>query len=278
MAEERVNSNAVAVSTDDIAEYLRFAQSLVRQVGKELLSRFRTDLSVDDKSTGHGFDPVTDVDKKVERVMRDAITRQYPAHGIVGEEYGDQPGNGLTWVIDPIDGTRAFMTGMLHWGTLLGLSDGMRPIIGTMYQPFADELFWGISTEAGYRHGNNQTTIRTRRCQALPDAVMGTTGPEFYRRAEELEGLTRLRNEVLFTRFGGDCYVFAMVAMGQLDIGIEASLKPYDIQPMIPIIEGAGGVVTTWEGGDANQGGRVIAAGDPAIHAEAMKLLQRALV
>ena len=109
MEEERVNSNAVVVSTDDIAEYLRFAQSLVRQVGKELLSRFRTDLSVDDKSTGQEFDPVTDVDKKVERVMRDAITRQYPAHGIVGEEYGDQPGNGLTWVIDPIDGTRAFI-------------------------------------------------------------------------------------------------------------------------------------------------------------------------
>lgn len=276
--EERVNSNVVVVSTDDISEYLRFAQSLVRQVGKELLSRFRTDLKVVNKSAGHDFDPVTDVDKEVERVMRDAITRKYPEHGIAGEEFGDQPGNGLTWVIDPIDGTRAFMTGMLHWGTLLGLFDGMRSIVGTMYQPFADELFWGISTKAGYRHKKKQTTIRTRRCRTLADAVMGTTGPEFYRRAEELEGLTRLKNEVLFTRFGGDCYVFAMVAMGQLDIGIEASLKPCDIQPMIPIIEGAGGVVTTWEGRDANQGGCIIAAGDPAIHAEAMKLLQGALV
>ena len=277
MTKGRVNSNVVGVSTDDISEYLRFAESLVRQVGKELLSRFRTDLTVDDKSLGHGFDPVTDVDKKVERVMRDAIARQYPAHGIVGEEYGDRAGNGLTWIIDPIDGTRAFMTGMLHWGTLLGLSEGTRPIIGTMYQPFADELFWGNSTEAGYRHGKEQTTLHTRRCRELADAVMGTTGPEFYRRKEELEGLGRLRDQVLFTRFGGDCYVFAMVAMGQLDIGLEASLKPCDIQPMIPIIEGAGGVVTTWEGGDANQGGRVVAAGDPELHAEAVEVLRGAL-
>ncbi len=274
MTEGHVNSNVVVVSADDISEYLRFAQTLVRQVGKELLSRFRTDLVVDDKSAGHGFDPVTDVDKKVERLMRDAITRQYPEHGIVGEEYGDHPGNGLTWVIDPIDGTRAFMTGMLHWGSLLGLSDGLRPIIGTMYQPFVDELFWGIPREAGYLHGTKQSTICTRQCGALADAVMGTTGPEFFRQTQELEGLKRLRDRVLFTRFGGDCYVFAMVAMGQLDIGLEASLKPCDIQPMIPIIEGAGGIVTTWEGGDASQGGRVIAAGDPHIHAKAVEILQ----
>jgi len=273
MAEGRDNSNVV-VSTDDISEYLQFAESLVRRVGRELLSRFRTELVVDDKSLGHGFDPVTDVDKKVERLMRDAIARQYPTHGIVGEEYDDQVGNNLTWIIDPIDGTRAFMTGMLHWGTLLGLSEGTRPIIGTMYQPFADELFWGNSTEAGHLRGKKQTTLHTRPCKALADAVMGTTGPEFYRRTKEREGLQRLRDQVLFTRFGGDCYVFAMVAMGQLDIGIEASLKPCDIQPMIPIIQGAGGVVTTWDGGDANRGGRVVAAGDPELHAAAIELLR----
>ena len=274
MAEGRENSHAMVVSTDDISEYLRFAQSLVRRVGKELLSRFRTDLAVDNKSLGDGFDPVTDVDKKIERLMRDAITRQYPAHGIVGEEYDDQPGNGLTWIIDPIDGTRAFMTGMLHWGTLLGLSEGTTPIIGTMYQPFADELFWGTSMEAGYWHQKKQTPLHTRQCKALTDAMMGTTGPEYYRQNEELEGLKRLRDHVLFTRFGGDCYVFAMVAMGQLDIGLEASLKPCDIQPMIPIIQGAGGVVTTWDGGDATRGGRVVAAGDPELHAAALELLQ----
>ena len=277
MVERRGNTHEMAVSNDDISEYLRFAQSLVRRVGKELLSRFRTDLRVDDKSLGDEFDPVTDVDRHIERLMRDAIARQYPAHGIVGEEYDDRPGNGLTWIIDPIDGTRAFMTGMLHWGTLLGLSDGTTPIIGTMYQPFVDELFWGTSIEAGYWHEEKRSPLNTRPCRALADAVMGTTGPEFYRQSEELEGLERLRDQVLFTRFGGDCYVFAMVAMGRLDIGLEASLKPCDIQPMIPIIEGAGGVVTTWDGGDASQGGRVVAAGDPELHTAAVALLQGAL-
>ena len=135
MAEGRENSHAMVVSTDDISEYLRFAQSLVRRVGKELLSRFRTDLAVDNKSLGDGFDPVTDVDKKIERLMRDAITRQYPAHGIVGEEYDDQPGNGLTWSIDPIDGTRAFVTGMLHWGTLLGFPKVRRQLSARCISP-----------------------------------------------------------------------------------------------------------------------------------------------
>lgn len=260
---------------DDVLRSLQdFAIAAVEAAGQEILIWFRKRLDVDNKVGEGRFDPVTAADRRGEEVIRNAIERNYPSHGILGEEFGHKPGNGLTWVIDPIDGTRAFMTGMLHWGILLALFDGEQPVIGVMYQPFTMELFYGRPGLAEYRRTSVVEALATRRCARLSDAVLTTTSPEFFPHSAEWEAFDQLKQEVKLTRFGGDCYLFAMVAMGHVDLAIEATLNPYDIQALIPIIHGAGGVVTDWGGGDASMGGRVIAAGDPAIHALALEYLR----
>ena len=204
-------SDAVLVSQAERAEYLSFACRAVRAAGQAILPFFRTHLAVDNKRT-QGFDPVTEGDRAGERAIREAIAAQYPQHGIFGEEYGLQAGNGLTWVIDPIDGTRAFMTGMLHWGVLLGLFDGQQPVVGVMYQPYTDELFWGDGQHAGFERAGHQQSMHASGVEDLADATLGTTGPNWFS-PQELVGFEALRDRAKMTRLGGDCYVYAMVAM-----------------------------------------------------------------
>ena len=264
----------IDLGDDELRGLQDFAIGTVMAAGQEVLTWFRERFDVDNKLDEGRFDPVTVADRRGEEIIRNAIEQTYPSHGILGEEYGHKPGNGLTWLIDPIDGTRAFMTGMLHWGVLLALFDGQQPVIGVMYQPFTTELFYGRPGLAEYRHGSAVKTLTTRRCASLSDAVLATTSPEFYPRRHEWEAFVELQQKVKLTRFGGDCYLFAMVAMGHIDLAIEAMLDPYDIQALIPIIHGAGGVVTDWNGGDASMGGHVIAAGDPAVHALALEYLR----
>ena len=268
-------SAAVEVNSEQRAEYLEFAKDVARQAGAATLPYFRQPMVVFNKHDDGRFDPVTDADKAAERVVRDAVAARYPEHGLFGEEFGISAGNGLTWVVDPIDGTRAFMTGMVHWGLLLALFNGEKPIVGVMYQPFTDELFFGDGERAAYQRGSDAPqTMRVSGRTELSSAIVGSTGPHLYATDEEIARFERLRENSKMVRFGGDCYIYAMLAMGYFDIAADPGLQAYDIQALIPIIEGAGGCVTTWDGLDACMGGTVVASSSPELHKHALSCLK----
>lgn len=265
-------SEPVSVSDAYRGELLQFAVEAAMEAGAATLPFFRAQAVVENKLTDGRFDPVTEADKAAELVLRERIRGRFPEHGICGEEFGIDAGNGLTWVIDPIDGTRAFMSGLLHWGLLLGLFDGERPIVGAMYQPYTEELWCGDCRTAEFRRGTERRALRTRNCSGLSDAVLTTTTPLLFE-GREGEGFRRLESSVKLTRYGGDCYLYGMLAMGYVDLATDATLKPYDIQGLIPIIQGAGGVVSTYGGEDASLGGTVLASGSVALHEAALKVL-----
>jgi|TARA_A200000159_G_scaffold152026_1_gene162623 histidinol phosphatase-like enzyme (inositol monophosphatase family) len=265
-------TTAIAVSADQKTEYLGFARSAARAAGDAILPYFRSRMQVTNKLSGQGFDPVTLADQAGERVIRAAIEDAYPDHGIFGEEFGLKSGNGLTWVIDPIDGTRAFMTGMLHWGVLLALFDGEQPIVGVMYQPYTDELFSGDNESAWYERAGESQSLVTSACRRVDEACLSTTGIDWLP-ASKQGRFRQLSQATKLTKMGGDCYLFGMLAMGSLDLGVEAGLNAYDIQALMPIVRGAGGVVTDWEGGNPSLGGTVLASATQALHSEAMTLL-----
>ena len=243
------------------AEFLDFACQLAERAGESILPHFRQSPAIDNKKAGDGYDPVTEADRASEQVMRDAIRARYPSHGILGEEFGHEPGDGLTWVLDPIDGTRGFVMGLLHWGTLVALFDGEKPAVGVIHQPFLGETFSGDGHSAHYRRSDDSRALRTRPCPRLQDALAGTTAPDLFKTREETAAFERIRAHARTVRYGTDCYLYAMLAMGQADLVIEASLKPYDVQALIPVVEGAGGVITDWEGGNPAMGGQVLATG-----------------
>ncbi|MEQ8858640.1 MAG: inositol monophosphatase family protein [Pseudomonadales bacterium] len=263
-------SEAVPVSPDELDRLLAFALTVAEEAGRATLPYFRSDLAIDDKRTAGRFDPVTEADREAERVIRTAVSEAYPEHGVFGEEFGYQAGNGLTWVVDPIDGTRAFMTGMLHWGVLLALFDGQRPVLGVLHQPFTGESFYGDNHVARYRRGELEQVLRCRPCASLNQAVLATTSPKLFSGVGEREAFERLEAEVKLSRYGGDCYIYAMLAMGLVDVATDAGLHAYDIQALMPIIRGAGGVVSTLDGGDSSMGGLVVAAGSPGLHSLAL--------
>ena len=265
-------TTAIAVSADQKTEYLGFARTAARAAGDAILPYFRSRMQVTNKLSGQGFDPVTLADQAGERVIRAAIEDAYPDHGIFGEEFGLKSGNGLTWVIDPIDGTRAFMTGMLHWGVLLALFDGEQPIVGVMYQPYTDELFSGDNESAWYERAGESRSLETSACRRVDEACLSTTGIDWLP-ASKQGRFRQLSQATKLTKMGGDCYLFGMLAMGSLDLGVEAGLNAYDIQALMPIVRGAGGVVTDWEGGNPSLGGTVLASATQALHSEAMTLL-----
>ncbi|MDY8110550.1 histidinol-phosphatase [Fulvimarina sp. 2208YS6-2-32] len=232
---------------------------------------FRQPIGVDNKLEGD-FDPVTEADRAAERAIRDTIRARYPQDAILGEEYGEEGESARKWVIDPIDGTRLFISGVPLWGTLVGLTEDGRATTGVMSQPFTGERFiagpWGAEH---VRHGEARP-ISVRKTTRIEDAVMFTTSPRHFHgevreRFEGLEAATRL------TRFGTDCYAFCMLASGHADLVVERDLKPYDIVALIPIIERAGGVVTDWSGGRMEEGGHLVAAATPELHAAALRML-----
>jgi myo-inositol-1(or 4)-monophosphatase len=241
------------------------------------LPYFRKSLSVTNKAAGAGFDPVTPADRAAERAIRKAVRTRFPQHGIAGEEYPPVAGAGrYRWLIDPIDGTRAFITGSPLWGTLIGLLDGTEPVLGLMNQPFTGERFWSDGRVSRLRGRDGKTRrLRTRACAHLADATLTSTHPDLFS-AAEAPRFKAVKARARMTRFGGDCYGYCLLAAGFVDLILEASLKPYDIVPLIPIIEGAGGRVTTWDGGSPCQGGRIIAAGDARVHKEALALINSA--
>lgn len=257
----------------DFQALLAEAHALADLAGGVILPHFRT-LSGFDHKGGDVFDPVTVADREAEAAIREALAGAYPSHGILGEEFGPLNCEAeYCWIIDPIDGTRAFIMGSPLWGTLIGLTRHGAPLLGLMDQPFTGERFWSGEEKAFFRHRGVTKPMRTRPCAALGDALLTCTSPDLFtdeetrRRFETLSLAARLR------RFGGDCYNYCLLALGQVDLVVEADLKPFDILPLIPIIERAGGTVTTWDGGDPRGGGGILAAGDPRIHAEAVEVL-----
>lgn len=254
----------------DLAEFM---DDLATASGDTILPYFRTALAAEDKSDGGAFDPVTEADKAAEAVMRRLIAERLPEHGIVGEEYGNErEGADLVWVLDPIDGTKAFVSGLPLWGTLIGLLEGGRARRGMMHQPFIGERFFGDGTTAGYRGPHGSGSLCTRPCASLAEATLSTTSPHLIP-ADHLERYRAVEREVRLTRYGYDCYAYCMLAAGHIDLVIEAGLKPYDIVALIPIIEGAGGIVTSWSGGPAESGGAIVACGDRRLHEAVLPLL-----
>jgi histidinol phosphatase-like enzyme (inositol monophosphatase family) len=257
------------VSQDDVV----FAQLLADAAGEVIRPYFRRKIEVIDKG-GVLFDPVTAADKGAEEAIRALISAERPADGVLGEEFGKIEGtSGRLWVIDPIDGTRAFITGNTQWGTLIALNEGGQPVLGVLDQPVTRERFIGTTACSEMLTPDGATKLATRPCAGLSEAVLMTTHPWDYFDAAEQTAFRRLAHSARLTRFGGDCYAYALLTMGFVDLVVESGLKPWDIQAIIPIVEGAGGLVTDWRGGPCAEGGRVIAASDKRVHAEALKIL-----
>ena len=254
-------------------DFAAFVDELATVSGEAILPFFRTSLGVEDKGSAAGFDPVTAADRAAETAMRTLIKRSFPEHGIVGEEYGNERTDAeFVWVLDPIDGTKSFIAGLPIWGSLIALTRNGTAVFGMMHQPFIGERFTGDGGASRYRGPAGERELHVRPCATLADAMLFTTSPQLMNAADRAV-FGRVEAAVKLSRYGGDCYPYCMLAAGHVDLVIEAGLKPHDIAALIPIIEGAGGVITSWEGSTAVQGGRVVAAGDKRVHAAAMKML-----
>lgn len=254
-------------------DFTTFVDKLATASGETILPFFRTALAVENK-LARGFDPVTAADRAAEDAMRNLIRQTFPEHGILGEEYGsEQTDAEYIWVLDPIDGTKSFISGMVAWGTLIGLMRFGEPVYGMMHQPFTRERFTGDSGAAHYRGPAGERDLHVRRCEALSDAVLFTTSPLLMSAADRAK-FVKVENKAKLSRYGGDCYAYCMLAAGQIDLVIETEIKPHDIVALIPIILGAGGIITTWENGPPQSGGRIVAAGDARTHAAALELLR----
>jgi myo-inositol-1(or 4)-monophosphatase len=264
------------VTESDLADCLEFARDLAAAAGAAILPHFRVPLAIENKGDARDYDPVTQADRAAEKLIRETIRRRYPDHGIRGEEAGFEPGRSpYTWVIDPIDGTRSFVLGQLHWGTLIALSDGARPVLGVMHQPFVGETFSAVAGGAAtWRRGSLERRLSTRACPRLEDAMLGCTAPDMFPTREERAAFERLSARVRLTRFGSDCYGYCLLAMGLMDLVVESDLQAYDLQALIPIVEAAGGVITRWDGSACDEGGAVVACGDRALHAAALAVLR----
>lgn len=255
-------------------EFVEFAVHLSRIAAAQILEHFRAGFDVDNKAATGAYDPVTVADRNAEAAMRREIHRAYPDHGVLGEEYGHEPGtSAYTWVLDPIDGTRAFVLGQLHWGTLIALNDGPRPIVGLMHQPFTQETFIGSALGGELRHADRLRRLATRGGTRLKDAVICATDPSMFAAPDHRAAFDRIASRARSVRYGGDCYTPCLVAAGHADLVIEVGMKPWDVQPLIPIVESAGGVVTDWRGCSAVNATDVVIAGNRELHAEAIAAL-----
>lgn len=259
---------------DDAAAFL---PSVLDASGAVALRWFRQELFAEDKGSEFGYDPVTEADRGVEDLLRAALMQRYPDHQVTGEERGTTgPDGRYRWMIDPIDGTKAFVSGVPLWGTLVGLLDEGVPIAGWLHQPYLQETFAGVAGEGILRSARHADPVplRTRPTATLGEAVMYSTHDSMFRDPEPAAAYGRLRDAVRLQRWGGDCYAYALLTLGHVDLVVENGLKDYDIVPLIPIVEAAGGVVTALDGGSAAAGGFVVAAATPELHAEALATLR----
>lgn len=255
----------------DAQDIINAAHQMADAARAAILPHFRTGLAADNKWQT-GFDPVTEADRAAERAMRDVLARLRPGDAILGEEYGSAPGtSGLTWILDPIDGTRAFLCGAASWGVLIGLSDGRDIIYGLIDQPYTRERFEGGLGQARLVSDAGERPLAVRTVD-LAQAVLLTTYPEVGT-PDEAAAFRRVAGQVRLTRYGLDCYAYALLALGQVDLVIEAGLQSYDIAGPLAVVRAAGGIVTDWQGEPAHHGGQVIAAASPALHRAALQLL-----
>ena len=240
------------------------------------LRHFRSAGLCADNKAAAGFDPVTVADREAEQAMRAVLARRRPQDGILGEEFGHSPGeSGLTWVLDPVDGTRAFLAGAPTWGVLIAGGDATGPKLGLIDQPFIGERFLGGFGQAWSEGPHGRFGLATRPARPLEEAILFTTFPEVGSPAERT-AFQALAGRARLTRYGLDCYAYALIAAGQIDLVVEAGLQSYDIQGPMAVIEAAGGLVTDWRGGPAHQGGRGLAAANAEVHAAALEVLSRA--
>lgn len=261
--------------------FVDFSQTLAKAAASVSLPLFRqADLDLQNKAKPGAYDPVTKADKAAEAAIRALISKHYPDHGVIGEEYGeDRPEADFVWVLDPIDGTRAFVAGLPLWTTLIALRYQGVPVLGLIAQPVLDEVYVGTSGVAGPRAfvkiRGEESPIRVRSCAALTDVVLATTDQNLFSPAE-MGAFEQVRVTARLTRYGCDAYAFARLAAGSIDMVIETGLKAWDIDCAIPLIEGAGGVVSNWSGNPIGpDGGQVILAGDRACWSEALTALRR---
>lgn len=258
----------------DTDEIIATAHLLADAARVETLKHFRSSALHPDNKLTTGFDPVTEADRACERAMRAILAKRRPDDGILGEEYGNSAGSsGLTWVLDPIDGTRAYISGAASWGVLIAVSDDSGPVYGLIDQPYIGERFEGGFGIAKLQGPHGAQPLATRKNVALAEATLMSTYPEVGT-ADELAAFRRVADQVRLTRYGMDCYAYALLAAGQIDLVIEAGLQPYDVGAPIAVVQAAGGVVSNWQGGAAHQGGQILAAASPELHAEALALLR----
>src|SRR5580698_2853429 len=252
------------LSNARLAELDGFILELNRASASVILPLFRGDHGIENKSKTRHYDPVTLADKGAEAEIRRLIGQHYPEHGVIGEEMGeDRPDAEFVWVLDPVDGTRAFVAGLPVWTTLIALRHQGRPVVG----PGGSRLF----SRAGER------PLKVRTGLPLTDAIIATTDPEACFNGAELGAWRQIRSAVRLARLGCDAYAYAMVALGTMDLVVEAGLKSWDVEAAVPVIEGAGGLVTDWTGAPIGRhGGQMAIAGDQAVLDEALVALRRA--
>ena len=261
------------ISSDLAAELVATAAELADAAREATLLHFRSEGLTADTKEPHRFDPVTVADRLSEQSMRAILARRRPLDGILGEEFGPVAGtSGLTWVLDPIDGTRSYLSGTPTWGVLISVADASGPIYGIIDQPYIRERFEGGLGRAQVNGPMGRRVLKTRVARPLAEAILFTTFPEVGTDAEGA-AFRRVASKARLVRYGMDCYAYALIAAGQIDLVIEAGLQAYDVQAPIALIEAAGGMVTDWQGRPCPRGGQVLAAANRVIHAEALALL-----
>jgi histidinol phosphatase-like enzyme (inositol monophosphatase family) len=255
-----------------------FLLELNRASGAVILPLFRGEHGIQNKSGKGDYDPVTAADKGAEAEIRRLIAQRYPQHGVIGEEYGeDRPDAEFVWVLDPVDGTRAFVAGLPVWTTLIALRHQGRPIVGSIGQPFLGEVFVGGPVGSRLLNASGERPLRVRKGVALGEAIIATTDPDACFDGAELGAWRQVRAKARLARMGCDAYAYAMVAAGTIDLVLEAGLKSWDVEAAVPVIEGAGGLITDWRGEPIGRnGGQMAIAGDQAVLDEALVLLRRA--
>ena len=259
--------NQPSIDPAQLAEMGRYAEEIATEARQIALQWFRHPLAIDTKADES---PVTIADREVEQALRRAIGRRYPGHGILGEEFGlDHTDAEFVWSIDPIDGTRSFISGNPLWGSLLALLHRGSPVFGLIDIPATGERWTGMQGRAATFGGQ---PCRTRDTATLHRAILYATAPEIFN-AEEFRAFEKLTGSVYLRRYGGDCYSYGLLAAGHIDLVMEAGLQPYDYLALAPVITAAGGVITDWQGRPLHMGsgGQVLAAANPALHAQALE-------
>ena len=263
--------------------FLAFALELAEKARTISLRDFRSAASFRDmknkSAKPSAFDPLTPTDTKIEKALRAMIEKRFPDHSIWGEEFGREGQGSFEWILDPLDGTRNFVSGALYWTHLIGLRKEGRPLLGVCDHPLTKERFFASREEGGgggawLQNGAEKRRMRTRRCDNLESAVLGATTPNMFQGQKERQVFEALQKKTRIQIFGGNAYSYALLAAGWMDVVIESSLTIFDVQPLLPIVEEAGGIITDWQGEAVREGGQVLACGDKALHAKILPLIK----